>query len=226
MKGENDMKKIILTVLIITMAGFFPGHIPECFAGASPAAGDDCCVVENPGNGALALKGTIAIEYTWKTAAGVFVGDLDVLLRLSKGQGGDVKFFRLNLLGEDLEPLYDPSIICLVLNPGESDIAENRAKVKELVNEVLKAFFGSDTDLNADNTRLVITYDSISDAQGVFGCDEPEQDPNDQIRDTKLCEIPGTEPPRIFSMATVTIYVVDPTRANFVEPSCKYPPPQ
>lgn len=223
------MKKIILTMVIITMAGFFSGNIPECFAKCQAAPGDDCCVVVNPGNGAMALKGTVAIEYTWTDGIpapgypnGTLIGDLDVLLRLSKGQGGESKFFRLYLAGEDLEELADPSILCLVLNPKESDIEENRDKVWEFVNEILHAFFGSDTSLTPDNTRLAITYDSISEAQGVFGCDEPEQDPSNQERDTKLCEMPNTFPPRIFSMASVIIYVVALDKMNFYYPACKY----
>lgn len=192
------MKKIILTVMIITIIGFFSGLIPECFAaGGQPSPGDNCCVVINPGNGALALKGTISLEYTYWVVADaypdkdvddclgendpydccdgggtgtcddpVFKSNLDVLLRLSKGQGGDPEFFRLNLLDEDFRLLTDQSILCLILNPWETLIEENRTSVAEFVNQVLKAYYGDDTELNAENTRLVITSISFQTAKG------------------------------------------------------------
>jgi len=202
------MKRVKLVVMVVGIVGLLFALTPEVWANGEPAPGDECCVVINPGGGALALKGTAALEVV---PLGLADFSLDVLLRLERS--GNQHFFRLNLTGVDLTPLTDQGILCLVLNPLEFEPGQNRIKITAFVNQILSAFF---TGLSTESTRLVITLSSFSDFQGVFSCDDPNEEGHDRL----LCEIPGTIPPRIFTMGEITIFAVDADRVNFLTPSC------
>ncbi|MBW1802018.1 MAG: hypothetical protein JRJ85_14965 [Deltaproteobacteria bacterium] len=195
------MKPVKLSLVVICILGLVFGLTPQIFATGGPAPGDECCVVINPGGGALAMKGTMALVYD--------VGNnhnLDIMLRLERS--GEQKFFRINLSGVPLLGLTNEGITCLILNPKETANPAIQTKVTAFVNEILGAFFDG---LNATNTRLAITSYSISDCQGVYGCDDGTGTPT-------YCLIPETD--RTSSLGDIVIYAVDSSKANLVNPTC------
>jgi len=195
------MKPVKQILIIISILGLLFGLTPQVFAGGSPAPGDECCVVVNPGKGALAMKGTMALVYE----AGIDF-NLDVTLRLERS--GAQHFFRLNLLGLDLYGLTNEGIACLILNPNETANSLIQGKVTNFVNEILSAFFNGPT---AADTRLVITSYSISDCQGVYECINTSGEP-------VFCVIPGTT--RTSRLGDIVIYAVESAKANLVNPTC------
>ncbi|MFO8085898.1 MAG: hypothetical protein R6U27_16445 [Desulfobacterales bacterium] len=174
------------------------GLVSPLFAGGSPAPGDEGCVVENPGGGADKMKGTMAVVYDEDDNHST-----DVTLRLERS--GEQKFFRLNLSGMPLHGLTTEGIVCRILNPKETPNEDIQARVTGFVNEILTAFFqGRD----AENTRLVITMDSISDCQKVVDCVDEESSP-------VHCLIPGTN--RTSSLGDIDIYAVETVETSKVK---------
>ncbi len=112
--------------------------------GSSPT-----CLVDNPGSGAIALRGTVAADVT----SGIYDSVQDIDLTLSLDKGGVMKFFRLHqnlsLVGEDSD-----TILCRFLDP----IANPNPDVQAFVNQILDAFGFART------RQLVITSKSISNA--------------------------------------------------------------
>lgn len=194
------MKTAKLTLVVIGIVGILLGLTPNAWAGGGPAPGDECCVVVNPGGGALALKGTMALVYDKGNYHNV-----DITLRLERS--GDQHFFRLNIQ-TNLKYLTNEGIACLILNPKETGDPDIIPKVENLVNEILSAFF---VGLDTSNTRLVITRNSISDTQGVYGCSDDKGEP-------VYCVIPGTT--RTSTLGDITVYAVDRDQANLENPLC------
>jgi hypothetical protein len=149
------------------------------------------CLVNRPGHGARALKGTLAVEVIGNVITGDGVHDVDFTLRLERS--GQQHFFRLFLDDtEDFGFLSDQERVCRILNPADTTAEPaNQAKVIQFVNQILTAF-----DIPTD-WRLVITKRSIRDTDG---------GPNRVI--------PGTVPPgefigRASGLADVKIYAVE-----------------
>ena len=204
------MRRPRLRITGIIAVGLVFTLVSMAWAGAGPAGETPCCQVTNPGAGALALKGTIAIVYD---AANDF--NLDVTLRLERGK--TVRFFRLNLQGDGANLLgkTDSEIACLIFNPFElPDVPENaliRSRVFTFVDNILRAFFAGVTPYN---TRLVITAGSTSGMQGVLEC----EDPNGPDYNVLLCEIPETQ--RTSSIGDIVIYAIDADRIRLENPMC------
>lgn len=197
------MKPIKLNILVLIVFGIVFGLISQVSAGGSPAPGDECCVVINPGGGASALKGTMALVYDPYDNH-----SLEITLRLQRS--GEQNFFRLKLtLDFSIEGLSNEAIICLILNPEETNIYKIQESVTLFVNQILLAFFGE--NYTADNTRLVITSDSISNYQGVYEC-------SDEYGSPVYCSVPGTE--RISTLGDIVIYAVDRDKAKLAYPAC------
>ena len=198
------MKTIKLkTLLLIIVVGIVLGLVSQVSAGGSPAPGDECCVVINPGGGADAMKGTMALVYDPDDNY-----SLEITLRLQRS--GEQKFFRLKLtLGFSIEGLSNEAIICLILNPEETNSSKIQESVTLFVNQILLAFFGE--NYTADNTRLVITSDSISNYQGVYECTHEDGSP-------VYCSVPGTT--RISTLGDIVIYAVDRDKAKMAYPTC------
>jgi hypothetical protein len=206
------MKRGRLTIIGMIVVGLLLGAAPGVWAVGSPAGETPCCQVINPGVGAQALKGTMAIVYTPGD-----IPNLDVTLRLEKN--GIVHFFRLNIFGDgaNISGLTNEEIACLVLNPFElpSSQSEIRTRVTAFVNAILSAFF---VGLTADNTRLAITGSSISKMQGVFECEAPPPAPDGN---SYLCLIPDAEPPRVSTIGDIVIYAVDKDRLRLERSGCE-----
>lgn len=187
------MKAIKLTLVVVGIVGLLFGQAPGVWAAGAPGF-LGCCVVQNPGGGALGIKATIALLYDRFTNHNV-----DVKLRLERG--GQQKFFILNIS----EPIYGMSneeVCCIILNPNEPDVTEDtRNSVSLLVADILALFFPG---LDPTKTRLVITLGSISDTDG----------PAAQ-------EFGNTG--RFFSIADALIYAVDSSKVKPVDPSCTSP---
>lgn len=193
------MKPIKLSLVIVCFLGLVFGLSPQVFAsGGGPAPGDVCCALANPGGGASAMQGTMALVYDPHSKS------VDVTLRLKRS--GEQHFFRLNLSPLPLEGLNNEAIVCLILNPGESENPDIENKVRDFVNEILETFFNG---LNAENTKLGITLESITDCQGIYGCIDSEYDP-------VYCVIPDTD--RVSSLGDITIYAVDINKINYLNP--------
>ena len=203
------MKSVKFIPMVIAFAGLLFSLTPPAWAGG--AGGElGCCVVTNPGGGALAIKGTMAVVYTWPAESEL--ANLDVKLRLERG--GKFGFFQLNLK-QNIYGLDNFEITCLVLNPYEPKPTEQGNSieaVKALVNQILGTFFpGSGRDCT--NTRLVITRSSVTNTDGSAG--GPIQTiPGDETTNTD----------RIAAMGDIMIYAVDPEDAK-VEQNCNCPLP-
>lgn len=216
------MKRIkVASIMTIGVVGIILCITTQAWstAGFAPAPGDECCLVQNPGAGALAIKGTVTVTFEKILATPENYYNLDAVLRLERS--GDVHFFRLNIpVDQDLEMhMNDRAILCLILNPLES-LNEGvgivaRERVKGFVNGILDTIFPGvygepGSDLLWQNARLVITASSISNAMGVDQCD----DLSVPGPDCELCNIPETN--RYASEGNVTIYAVEAAKVRFV----------
>lgn len=196
------MKSVKLIVLTIGIFVLFVSLTPQVFAGGGPAATDPCCLTINPGGGALALKGTLALVY--------YPGDsvnppyVDVTLRLERS--GNQAFFRLNLPGLSLIGVPDNQVLCTIFNPYETGDTDRQALLNEFVTQILETFF---TGRTPDNTRLVITPSSASDYQGSEYCDPA--DGNCNIGDTG----------RISTLGDITVFAIDSSNFKPANPSCQ-----
>jgi hypothetical protein len=196
------MKTAKFAVLALCVMGLLIGFCAQALAGAGPAEGDPpCCLVVNPGTGALSMKGTMALVYTPGQ-----VPNLDVTLRLERS--GVQHIFRLNIQGVNLKGMLDEYIVCLILNPRETGSPDVQEKVTFFVNSILSAFF---TGLDPSDTKLVITRGSISSPQGVLACSDENADP-------VYCLIPETT--RVSSMGDITIHAVSADKARYENTAC------
>lgn len=197
------MKSRKLAIVIVGSLVFLLGVTFAAWAGG---AGDvyGCCVVDNPGGGAIALGGTVTVVYSPSSPS---PGNIDVKLRLERG--GKLAFFELHL-DENVYGWDNYEIMCLILNPNEpkpSGIPPNSnpasvTAVATLVDEILNAFFPGG-GLNHNNTWLVITRKSITLTDGNAG---------GQIGTTG----------RIAAIGDVIVYVVDPANARLESnPNCR-----
>ena len=182
------MKAVKLTLAVVGIVGLLFGLAPGVWAGGAGGV-LACCVVTNPGGGALAMKGTMAVVWTPPPVG----PNVDVKLRLERG--GKFGFFQLNLKA-NIYGLDNFEFSCVVLNPdepGNSD--ETKDAVTTFVNEILDSFFPARKSL----LRLVITRSSITFTDGNAGG-------------------PIGTTGRVAAIGDIIIYAVDPDNAN-LEPN-------
>ncbi len=191
------MKSIKLILIVVCIFCFFISLVPQVYATGGPAGTDPCCLVINPGQGALALKGTLAMVYDPGTY------NVDVTLRLERS--GNQAFFRLNFIA-NLIGKTDNQILCYIFNPKETNDSGIIDPTNNFVKEILETFFSG---LTPENTRLVITPSSASDYQGIYYCD----------LGNKLCKIGETT--RVSTLGDITIFAVDANRVNLANPLCQ-----
>ena len=154
MKTRRLVMGIGISVLLVFSA-------TAALAGAGEGVG--CCTVINPGGGASAIKGTLALHYTMPSSAGGPLADVELRLERSSLRG----FFTVTLSDKRLDGKNNEEIVCSILNPAEAGIA-NESAVQDLVDEILEYFFEGE-GLNSTNTRLVITRSSITNTDGPSG---------------------------------------------------------
>ena len=188
------MKSRKLAIVIVGSLAFLFG---VTFAAWASGAGGllACCVVENPGYGAIALQGTGTVVYSPGIEGPPEIpAYIDVKLRLERG--GKFAFFELHL-NQDIFGLDNYEITCLILNPNEpkpTNDPGSEAAVRVLVNEILGAFFPG-SGLDSYNTWLVITRKSITVTDGSAGGDIPETD-------------------RLAAMGDIVVYVANSAKAR------------
>jgi len=194
------MKTFKHTLMVIGIVGLLFGQAPGVWAAGAP--GDlGCCVVQNPGGGALGIKATIALLYNDANK------NVDVKLRLERG--GQQEFFILNI-NELIYGMSNEEVCCIILNPNEPNVTdETRNSVSQLVADILWKFFPG---LDPTKTRLVITLGSISDTDGPAA---------QEFYD--YTTTPPTPTGRYFSVADALIYAVDSSKVKPVDPSCTLP---
>jgi hypothetical protein len=181
-KEENIMKLRKLVIVMISSLVFLFGVTVAAWAGGA-GGNSEGCVVNNPGGGAIALRGTMAGVYTQLPDP-----YFDVKLRLERG--GKFAFFQITL-NQNIFGMSTNEIVCEILNPQELNLEpESVPRVEKLVDDILKAFFPYD-NFNHNNTRLVLTRNSFSLT------DMPSGAP-----------IPYTEDNRWASIGDLTIYVL------------------
>lgn len=150
-------------LLAIGIAAVLCGAPPDASGdGGQPAGGEPSCRVDTLGDaalaasGAIALRGTVAVEVT--SNIGLIIGPHDVDFTLRLERGGAQRFFRLHLF-TSLGGLSNEEIICRMLNPSDT----GDSAVLAFVNQILTAF-----GLPSDR-RLVIRPDSLSDTDAAAG---------------------------------------------------------
>jgi hypothetical protein len=198
-RKEKPMKPIKSILSIVSILGLFIILVPQVYATGGPAETDPCCLSINPGGGALAMKGTLALVYDPASF------NVDVTLRLERS--GTQEFFRLNFQ-QNLIGLTDNTILCYIFNPNETNDPAIKGPVFTFVQEILNRFFSGRTPYN---TRLVITPSSASDYQGIFFCDIT----GDSLGN---CEIGDTG--RVSTLGDITVFAVDADKANLANPTC------
>ena len=133
---------------MVLMAGAFVaffGLTLQAWGGGTPAGGlPPSCQVANPGQGAIALKGTAAVETQNVDVNAQLAKDVDLTLRLERG--GAITSFRSNDPDTNIWGYSNGDIACLFLE--KSAFAQS----------ILAAFAPT-------KTRLVITSKSISNAE-------------------------------------------------------------
>ena len=193
MKTSRIIMAIATTAILLFSA-------QEVWAGASTGVG--CCTVVNPGSGALAIKGTLGIDFT----SNLFgkVPRADVLLRLERT--GLLGWFTVTV-SEDLYGKSNEEIACCILNPSEPDLQDvDRDDVSALVKQILEFFFEG-KGLNPTNTRLVITRASITNTNGPDGA--------------RILEFNGEESEatdRFFALADIVIYAISTGNVRLDDP--------
>jgi hypothetical protein len=189
------MKLRKLAIVVVGSLVFLFGVAFAAWAGGAAGA-YACCVVDNPGGGAIALQGTVTVVYSPSP-----LNYSDVKLRLERG--GKFGFFELHLQFDyDVSGIDNFEWMCLILNPNEPPSATNQNAVNALVNEILTFFFPG-AGLNPTNTSLVITRKSITLTDGNVGGG-----------------IPGTD--RLAAIADVVVYAVNTANARFeYNPNCR-----
>lgn len=143
------LEKLLLQILII---GLLLGGSINAWAKSSAAGGVPTCLTSNPGNGALAIRGTINVEVTGGLDNIFGPQDADFTLRLERS--GATNFFRLHL-STPIAALSNEEIACRIL--------DNNANpdVTTFVQQILTAF-------GIQPTRVfVITDKSISNAEAL-----------------------------------------------------------
>jgi len=193
------MRSRKLAIVIIGSLVFLFGVTFAAWAGGAGGV-YGCCVVDNPGGGAIALQGTVTVVYSPPVL--LVPAYIDVKLRLERG--GKFAFFELHL-NENIFGWDNYEIMCVILNPKEPKPTNDQGSVsavQALVNDILTTFFPM-SGLNNANRRLVITRKSITLTDGNAGE-----------------EIPGTGGRRA-AIGDVVVYVVDPANARLESnPNC------
>ena len=133
------MKSLKFTLLIISIFGLVFSLVPQAYATGGPAETDPCCLAINPGSGALALKGTLAMVYDPS------INNVDVTLRLERS--GNQAFFRLNI-NLNLLGKTDNQILCYLFDPCNSNDPDMQPRVFNFVKEILETFFTGMTPYN------------------------------------------------------------------------------
>lgn len=155
------IKKVLCSWAFIALIFGLTSQAHGDESGAEPAPGVVSCLEKNPGSGALALRGTVAIEVISAFNNGFFnLGSKDVNLTLRLERSGVQHFFRLSLF-TDIDGLSNEEVACRFLNPSDTNIGTIQAAVAGFVNLILNTFFGP--SVTTDNSRLVITSGSISE---------------------------------------------------------------
>jgi hypothetical protein len=193
------MKSRKLAIGFVGSLVFLFGFTVAAWAGGGAGGVYACCVVDNPGGGAIALDGTISV--VWSPSPSPYV---DVKLRLERG--GKFAFFQLHLDEPQIALLDNFEFTCAVLNPNEPSHLNlaSAGAVQILVDQILTAFFPG-TGFDHTNTKLVITRKSITFTDGNAGG-----------------PIDGTG--RVAAMGDVNLYVVSPAAANYESnPNCPVP---
>ena len=178
MKTRRFVAGIAIAALLLLSA-------TAAWAGAGEGIG--CCTVTNPGGGASAIKGTVALHYTMPTGSEAARSDVELRLERSSLRG----FFTVTLSEKPLAGKSNEEIVCSILNPAEAGI-ENESAVEDLVDEILEYFFEG-KGLNSTNTRLVITRSSITNTDGPSG--------------TPILD-GGVRTGRVLALADIVIYAV------------------
>jgi hypothetical protein len=168
--------------LVLMIGSLGIGFLSMASAGWAkvPAGTGPSCLVKNPGNGATALRATVAINSVIPAHMGEN-GTVDVLARVERG--GALQFFRLHLV-EPINGLSNEEVACRIFNPFDAPNGDQQARVQAFVNEILE-YFG------LQGRTIVITDASISKAEM-----NPAVDPTYYPPD-------GTD---AGSMADITIY--------------------
>lgn len=205
-------QKIALTV--IGALGLLFILTTGVWAGAGQGGFAACCVVTNPGGGALALKGTWALELipSEESPAGAFI---DVKVRLERA--GQFAFLDLTLdenLGGFIAGLDNDETACLLLNPNSAnqypveppDTSETSDRVIAFVDQILSTFF-PDKGMTAVNTALVITRGSVTFTDG------PAGSPVSPYPGVENPPVPDTD--RKSSIGDITIYAIDKENAKY-----------
>lgn len=177
-----------LACIAVGVVGIISSQNKSSWAYMPPQGGSAQCVVSNPGNGALALRGTVGVVVT----NGVFnpygAQDMDATLRLERS--GVQEFFRLHIQTR-LSGKSNEEVMCLMLNPDETTNSATNQAVTTFVQKVLTKF-----GLPA-GTRLVITSSSIR-----------EYDSDVDNRSFDLQNVPDTD--HVSGMTDITIYALLP----------------
>ena len=143
------LRKLILPITIIGVLFVLPfgvwggSYVPT----TPPADIDGLCQMDNPGSGAIALRGTVAVEVTSGATNPFGSQEVDFTLRLERGPLQ--KFFRAHI-NDNIAAISNEELVCKMLNAHPVDSEGN---------DILTAFELSDMRV------LVITNKSISDVE-------------------------------------------------------------
>ena len=187
------MKYFKLTLAMTAVFGLCVGLAPLVWAGgAGGGIQQASCQVENPGGGALMLKGTATVI----NDASEEVPTAEVTIRLERS--GVLRFYRLLLPKNSVADLTNEEIACRFLNPEDTNDPYTIAAVNAFVDNILSEFFG----LSSEYYKLVITRKSITNTDGPVGDEIPAWNP-----DLDPPDFEGTY--RWSSVSDILIYAVE-----------------
>ncbi len=172
-------RSMIICVLILMQVGLLMIGMGNNVWAAKAGAGNllGSCVVNNPGNGAVALKGTAVLVITSDVIAET-KHLADVLFRLNRKD--DTHFFRQQLFTPTSFLNYG-ELICRAINPDDTKDIFVQQDVQMFVDRILSAF-------GLEGKKLVITEHSIRNEE-VFEANQLI--PRSVSDDPAIPEIPG-----------------------------------
>lgn len=199
----------LLGAVLVAIISISP---PDAWGQTDGRAGQDqsSCLENNPGKGAITLRGTVAVEMIGflviegePTTKPIF----DVTLRVSKGSVNER--FRVSLVANSLQQgpslISDEEVLCLFLDKsGPNLVSDSIADVQAFDAAILEKF-------GFDSTwKFIVTSNSLTDAEPL-GVDED----GNPVRSNML--IPGTQmtgavagQERGSSLADFNFYAVEP----------------
>lgn len=109
------MRRAEMVLVVVGMVAALCGPAADAWGGGGGPAGPEFCVVDNPGAGARAIRGTVNVQVrSADINDGTVPQEVDFTLRLERS--GVTRFFRLHLDNQLILGMTNEQIACVMLS--------------------------------------------------------------------------------------------------------------